>query len=106
MGGFGLYLDIASGIYVYINIAHNNLIAGLKLAGSWQDGDVVYYNNTTANSLYGFHFGGKANVTHGGRGNTQLFNNILVNHESYGIFLSDTDGVFENTTIPGLWYSI
>ena len=65
MGGSGLYVDNASGIYAYRNIAYNNAFAGFKFSGTWRDGDIVYYNNTIANSLYGFHFGGWQYDTHG-----------------------------------------
>jgi hypothetical protein len=104
MGGFGFYVDNASGITAYRNIAYNNAYAGFKLAGTWRDGDILYYNNTIANSLYGFHFGGKGYDTHHGSVNTQLVNNIIVNHECYGIFLSDADGSFNNTTLDNNLY--
>ena len=99
MGGFGLYVNNASGIYAYRNIAYNNAFAGFKFAVAWRDGDIIFYNNTTANSLNGFHFGGWQYDTHNGSFYTQIANNIIVNNESYGIILSDGDGFFENTTI-------
>jgi hypothetical protein len=106
MGGFGLYVDNASGIHVYRNIAYNNAFAGFKLAGAWRDGDMIFYNNTIADSLNGFHFGGYQYDTHDGSVNTQLVNNIIVNHEDFGIVLSDADGFFENTTIDhNLYYN-
>ncbi|MCE5257573.1 MAG: DUF1565 domain-containing protein [Chloroflexi bacterium] len=105
MGGFGFYVDNASGIYAYRNIAYNNGFAGFKFATAWRDGAIVYYNNTTANNLYGFHFGKKEYDTHGGSVNTQLVDNILLNNENNGILLSDADGVFENTTLDhNLYY--
>lgn len=99
MGGFGFYVDNASGMNAYRNITYNNAFAGFKLSGAWRDGNILYYNNTIANSLNGFHFGGKQYDTHDGSVNTQLINNIMVNNEDYGILLSDADGYFENTTI-------
>ncbi|MEN6409565.1 MAG: right-handed parallel beta-helix repeat-containing protein [Anaerolineaceae bacterium] len=99
MGGFGLYVDNASGMNVYRNITYNNAFAGFKLSGVWRDGDIIYYNNTIANSLNGFHFGGKQYDTHDGSVNTRLVNNIMVNNEDYAILLSDADGDFENTII-------
>jgi hypothetical protein len=105
MGGFGFYVDNASGINAYRNIAYNNAFTGFKLSGVWRDGDIFYYNNTIANSLFGFHFGGKQYDTHNGSVNTQLVNNIIVNNETHAIFLSDANGIFENTTIDhNLYY--
>jgi hypothetical protein len=89
---------------VYRNIAYNDAFAGFKLSGAWRDGDILYFNNTIANSLYGFHFGGKSYDEHDGSVNTRLVNNILVNNESYAIFLSDADGVFENTILNNNLY--
>jgi hypothetical protein len=106
MGGFGLYVNNASGIYAYRNIAYNNAFAGFKFAVAWRDGDIIFYNNITANSLHGFHFGGWQYDTHGGSVNTQVVNNIIVNNESYGMILSDANGIFENTTIDhNLYYN-
>jgi hypothetical protein len=90
MGGRGLYVDHASGIHVYRNIAYNNAFAGFVSYADWRDGDMVYYNNIAANSLYGFRLGGSDHDTHEGV-DTQLVNNILVNNEGYGIFLADGD---------------
>jgi len=95
MGGFGLYVDNASGVIAFRNIAYNNAFAGFKFAASWRDGDILLYNNTIANSFNGFHFGGESYDTHGSY-NTQLINNIVVNSEGYGIFLGDADGELAN----------
>jgi hypothetical protein len=86
MGGFGLYVDYASGIHAYRNIAYNNARHGFMFSGTWRDGDIVYYNNVAANSLIGFRLGGLLQDTHGNV-NTQLVNNILVNNEGYGLDL-------------------
>jgi hypothetical protein len=99
MGGFGLYVDNASGVHIYRNISYNNAFAGIKFSGAWRDDDVLVYNNTIANSLYGFHFGGSQYDLHNGSVNTQLANNMIVNHEVHGNYLSDANGIFENTTI-------
>lgn len=95
MGGFGVYVDNASGVVAFRNIAYNNAFAGFKFAASWRDGDILFYNNTVANSFNGFHFGGESYDTHGSY-NTQLINNIVVNSEGYGIFLGDADGELAN----------
>ena len=88
MGGFGLYLDMASGFYIYRNIAYNNAFAGVALGGVWRDGDMVFYNNVVANSLYGFFMSGLEFDTHGNV-NTQIVNNILVNNEAHGLWFTD-----------------
>jgi len=97
MGGFGFYVDNASGVHAYRNIAYNNAFADFKFAGAWRDGDIVYYNNTTTNSLHGFHFGGVEYDTHSNL-NTQVVNNIIANQEGYGIIISAADAAFGNTT--------
>jgi hypothetical protein len=91
MGGRGLYVDMASGIHVYRNIAHRNAFAGFASYGTWRDGELIIYNNIAANSLYGFRFGGSGFDTHESV-NTKLVNNILVNSEGYGILLTGSDG--------------
>lgn len=104
MGGFGLYVDMASGIHVYRNIAYNNAQSGFRLVGVWRDGKIVYYNNVVANSLYGFYFGGGKYDTHGSV-NTQVDNNIIVNNEGYGIAQEDADGLYANMTFDhNLYY--
>lgn len=89
MGGFGLYLDMASGFHVYRNIAYNNAFAGVAFGGVWRDGDIVFYNNILANSLYGFFFSGLGSDTHGNV-NTRIANNIIVNNEAHGLWFTDT----------------
>jgi hypothetical protein len=91
MGGFGLYLDYASGVHAYRNIAYNNARNGFQFSGTWRDGDIVYYDNITANSLYGFRLAGMNQDTHGNL-NTQLVNNIVVNNEGYGLYLDVNQG--------------
>lgn len=104
-GGLGLYVDQASGIHAFRNISYNNAYAGFMLSGAWRDGDIVYYNNVTANSLYGMILGGRQYDTHGCV-NTQLVNNIFVNSEAYGMSHSDGDGLYANTTIDhNLYYN-
>jgi hypothetical protein len=102
MGGFGLYLDYASGVYAYRNIAYNNARHGFQFSGAWRDGDIVYYNNVAANSLLGFSLWGED--THG-HVNTRLVNNIIVNNEGYGISLSTAGGDYGNLTLDhNLYY--
>ncbi len=97
MGGFGLYLDMASGFHVYRNIAYNNTFAGMAIGGVWRDGDIIIYNNVAANSLHGFFFSGLEFDEHGNV-NTQVTNNIIVNNEADGIWLTD-NGKFESNII-------
>lgn len=52
LGGFGLYVDHASGIHAYRNIAYNNAFTGFMIYGVWRDGEIVYVNNVAANSFY------------------------------------------------------
>ena len=82
--GFGLDVDMASGIHLYRNIAYNNGHIGFRFAGTWRDGDIVCYNNVAANSVFGVRFGGITYDTHPSV-NTQLVNNIIANNEAYGI---------------------
>lgn len=98
LGGFGLYVDHASGIHAYRNIAYNNAFTGYMVYGRWRDGEMVYVNNVAANSLYGMSFGGGQYDTHGAV-NTQVLNNILVNNEGFGLSLSYAKDRTANTTI-------
>jgi hypothetical protein len=102
--GFGLYLDSVSGIHAYRNIAYNNAYAGLMLAAAWRDGDVIFYNNVVANSLYGVRPSGTYHDTHGGSVNTEIFNNIIVNNEGYGIYQGTADENFGDMTIENNLY--
>lgn len=104
--GFGLYLDSASGIHAYRNVFYNNAYAGLMLAADWRDGEVIFYNNVVANSLYGIRPSGMSHDTHGGSVNTQIVNNIIANSEGYGIYHCTVDKDFGNTTIDhNLYYN-
>ncbi len=91
MGGFGLYTDYASGIHAYRNIAYNNAYIAYSLYGFWRLGDMVYYNNVAANSVYGFQLSRNTNYEVDAI-NTQIVNNIIVNNEGRGVFLGDDDG--------------
>ncbi len=81
----GFYLDNASGVHVYRNIAYNNSGAGFKLSCLWRDGDAIYINNIAANNyVYGFTFTGQDECDdHNGSVNTRLVNNIMVNNGAY-----------------------
>lgn len=61
LGGFGFYIDYASGIHAYGNIAYNNAHIGYSMYGYWRNGDILYFNNIAANSVYGFHMSGHTN---------------------------------------------
>lgn len=105
MGGFGLHVDNASGLHVYRNIAYNNAFNGYFFYGAWRDGEIIYYNNIAANSLYGFNLDGSSYDSHGSV-DTQVVNNITVNNEGYGIRQTDADGVYGNMTIDhNLYYN-
>jgi hypothetical protein len=93
MGGFGLYVDNASGIHAYRNIAYNNASSGFHLYNNWWDGDIVYYNNVAANSLHGIRLDGYASH---GNVNTQIVNNIVVNNEGYGTLIYHAQGDYGN----------
>jgi hypothetical protein len=103
MGGFGLYIDNASGVYAYRNISFNNAYADYLMYGRWRDGDIVYLNNIAANSLYGMSLGGEQYDTHGSV-NTQLINNILLNNEGFGIDLRYATGRTANMIIDHSLY--
>lgn len=102
IGGFGLYLDYASGIHAYRNIAYNNSHYAYMFTGTWQDGDIIYYNNLAANSLHGFRLWGEDSHGHV---NTQVVNNIILNSEGYGISLSSSGSDYGNLTLDhNLYY--
>ncbi len=104
--GFGLYLDYASGIHAYRNIAYNNAYAGFMLVGTWRDGDVLFYDNVAANSLYGFRPSGTVDDTHQGSVNTQIVNNAIVGNEGYGIYQCTKEEAFGNLVIDrNLYYN-
>jgi hypothetical protein len=102
--GFGLYLDSASGIHAYRNVAYNNAYAGFMLAAAWRDGDVIFYNNVVANSLYGIRPSGTSDDTHGGSVNTEIVNNVIVNNEGYGIYQGTADENFGDMVIENNLY--
>jgi hypothetical protein len=87
--GNGFYLDYATGVHVYRNIAYGNSGAGFKLSCLWRDGDSIFYNNVSANNfLYGIKTTGMGSCDdHGGSVNTQFVNNILINNGLAGIEL-------------------
>ncbi len=105
----GFYLDMASGVHVYRNIAYNNSGAGFKLACLWRDGDAVFFNNIAANNYaFGFKFtGDKTCDDHSGSVNTQLVNNIIINNDAYGFqFTSSYDNQYGNLVIDhNLYYN-
>jgi hypothetical protein len=89
MGGFGLYLNMTSGMHVYRNIAYNNAYADFQMYGLWRDDNLVYYNNIAANSLHGFYLAGIDDVPPINT-STPFFNNIMINNENYGIVYDDS----------------
>lgn len=90
-GGFGLYVDHASGITAYRNIAYNNAFTGYMFSGVWRDGPMVYVNNVAANSLYGMSIGSMQYDTHGSL-DTQVLDNLLINNEAFGMDLEYAAG--------------
>jgi hypothetical protein len=97
MGGFGLDVDMASGVHIYRNIAYNNANSGFRFSGVWRDGDIVCYNNVLANSVFGMRIAGANEDTHPSV-NAQFVNNILANNEAYGILVSVQSNI-DNTMI-------
>ncbi|HNT76025.1 MAG TPA: right-handed parallel beta-helix repeat-containing protein [Anaerolineae bacterium] len=97
LGAFGLYVDHASGIHAYRNVAYNNSHTAYALSGVWRDGQIVYVNNVAANSLYGFVLGGGYD-THGSY-DTQVLNNILINNEAFGMSIHYSDGRTANVVV-------
>jgi hypothetical protein len=91
--GNGLYIDYASGIHAYRNIAYNNSGAGFKLSCLWRDGVIVLDNNVAANNgVHGFKFTGQGRCdNHGGSVDTQVANNILVNNGNDAIQMETGD---------------
>ncbi len=113
LGGFGLYVDHASGIHAYRNVAYNNAYTGYMFSGVWRDGQMVYVNNIAANSLYGFAIGSNYD-THGSV-DTRVINNIMVNNEAFGMSVGYAAGRYANMTIDynlyhangwgGMWHA-
>ncbi|MGC9396083.1 MAG: right-handed parallel beta-helix repeat-containing protein [Anaerolineae bacterium] len=113
MGAFGLYVDHASGIHAYRNVAYNNAYTGYMFSGMWRDGPMIYANNVAANALYGFALGSSYD-THGSV-DTRVFNNILVNNEAFGMTVGYATGRTQNMTIDhnlyhangwgGMWHA-
>lgn len=100
--GNGFYLDYASGVHVFRNIAYNNSGAGFKLSCLWRDGDMVLYNNIAAgNYLYGIKTTGMDGCDdHQGSVNTQFVNNMISNNGLAGIeFLSVDSEAYGNLII-------
>ncbi|HOT91644.1 MAG TPA: hypothetical protein PLJ78_04880 [Anaerolineae bacterium] len=114
MGGLGLYVDHASGIHAYRNVAYNNAYADYMFAGVWRDGPIIYVNNIAANSLYGFEFGSPTYDTHGNV-DMRIINNIIVNNEAFGVQVIYAQGQTQNMTIDynlyhangwgGMWHA-
>ncbi len=105
----GFYLDHASGVYAYRNIAYNNTGAGFKLSCLWRDGDAVFYNNVVANNhMFAFKLTGVGSCdNHNGSVNTQVVNNILANNDAYGMQVESAynTGNFGNLVIDrNLYY--
>lgn len=113
MGAFGLYVDHASGIHAYRNLAYNNAYNGYMFSGVWRDGPMIYANNVAANSLYGFALGSGYD-THGSV-DTRVINNIVVNNEAFGMTVGYATGRTQNMTIDynlyhgngwgGMWHA-
>ena len=98
-GGFGFYIDYASGIHAYRNIAYNNAHIGYSMYGYWRNGEVKYYDNIAANSVYGFHMSAHTNESDTldvPAIDAQVKNNIIVNSEVDGVYIGDKHGTFEN----------
>lgn len=98
MGGFGLYVDMASGLYVFRNVSYNNSYADFFTYGVWRDGEMIFANNVAANSLKGIRLGGVNFETHGNV-NTQLIDNILINNEDTGLWISENGSDASGLTI-------
>ncbi len=104
MGGFGLYVDHASGIHAYRNISYNIAFTGFVIYDKWRDGQMVYVNNIAANSLYGIRLGEEEPGTHESV-DTQVINNIVVNNEGFGLWLRYTEGQTANMIVDhNLYY--
>ncbi len=104
MGGYGLFVDHASGLHAYRNVSYNNAYTAFLLYGVWRDGEIVYWNNIAANSLYGFSVGGPQYDTHGNL-NTRISNNIIINNEAFGMSVTGATPTFSNITIDHNLYS-
>ncbi len=105
MGAYGLFVDHASGLHVYRNIAYNNAYTGYLLYGVWRDGPMIYVNNVAANALYGISLGGEQYDTHGAV-DTRVVNNILINNEVFGLSMGYAEGHDANTIVDhNLYYN-
>ncbi|MBN2007423.1 MAG: right-handed parallel beta-helix repeat-containing protein [Anaerolineae bacterium] len=105
LGGFGMYVDMASGVHAYRNIAYNNGYAGFLFSGVWRDGLMVFVNNVSANNFNGFILGGREFDTHGNV-DTRILNNIMVNNEGFGTVINYASGRYYNIQLNyNLYYN-
>lgn len=80
-GGFGLYLDFATGIHAYQNHFYDNSWAGILAAHTWRDGALILVNNRFENSQFGVDIWNDSSlkaVAH----DTQILHNSFL-HNSY-----------------------
>ncbi|HEC84123.1 MAG: hypothetical protein DRR08_19160 [Candidatus Parabeggiatoa sp. nov. 2] len=83
--GFGVYLNDASGIHAYRNLAYNNGWAGFFLIQHWRDGEMILSNNLLANAGRGIDIWNPKNLDTQRSVDTKIVNNLFINHEDYGI---------------------
>jgi len=87
-GGMGYYIDYASGIHFFRNIAYANGLAGFMASGSWYDDEVVLANNTIVASPIGYTMGIRnpfADSTVG----LEILNTIFLDLNEFAITLGD-----------------
>ncbi|KAJ6232317.1 pectate lyase (eurofung) [Anaeramoeba flamelloides] len=98
-GGFGLYLDHATGITSWRNIFFNNAFSSFYTAGTWLDAKVHFYNNLLVGSADGITVGGDDSIGDGVPQNFYMQNNIFTRIEgmeiSYGNVNDDNFYAFD-----------
>ena len=83
--GFGLYLVDVSGIHAYRNLAYNNGWSGFFITRNWRDGEMILYNNLSANAARGINIWNPSDSKAHDSVDTQIVNNLIINNETYGI---------------------
>jgi hypothetical protein len=97
-GGFGVYVDRASGAHVHRNVFSSMGHAGVMLSHDWRDGRVVVSNNAMVGGMVGLRAYGYDEDTHGAV-DTRAQNNAFVGNEAYGVVVDDRDGELGNLSL-------
>jgi len=82
---YGLYLQDASGVHAYRNLAYNIGFASFFLTRNWRDGPIVLANNLAAGAMRGIDIWNPSDMDTRPSVNTQIINNLIINNGSVGL---------------------